>query len=90
MSHDIHQIEEARHAAKAGVPLSRALAAAFVFYIAATLLNAEGLERKIKRLRFSPTRDAWLEVVTPVADLSRALHLNLPRKWLEQFNPENL
>ena len=61
MSHDIHQIEEARHAAKAGVPLSRALAAVFVLYSAATLLSVDG-----------------------------TLHLNLPRKWLEQFNPEDL
>lgn len=82
-------VEEARHARKAGVPLARMFAAAFVFYAAATLLNAEGLERKVKRLRFSPTRDAWLDIVTPVADFSRALHLNLPRKWIEKFNPEN-
>ena len=79
-------IEEARHAAGSGVPLRRALAMVGCFYLLATLLNATGIERKVQRLAFGPTRTRCLMVVSPVADAVRALRLDRPRRWLEQFN----
>ena len=82
-------IEEDRYAARAGVPLRRALAMLGCFYVLATLLNATGLERKVERLPFGPTRAKWMRVVTPLANVVRACGLDRPRKWIEQFNPED-
>lgn len=87
MSAPYTMVEEDRHAARAGVPLRSALAMLACFYVLATLLNATGLERKVQRLTFGPARTRWLQVVTPLADAVRAARLDIPRRWLEQFNP---
>ena len=79
-------IEETRYADGAGVSLRKALAMVGCFYLLATLLNATGIERNVQRMAFGPTRTRCLMVISPVADVVRALRLDRPRRWLESFN----
>ena len=58
--------------------------ALMVFYLAALLLNAEGIRKDIELMDYGPTRSFCLKVFEPALVFSRALQLTKPKAWIEQ------
>lgn len=73
--------EDDRRDERSGV--GRSIAIATVALVLAVLLDAEALEDTARAQPFGWRRDLATGVMEPVLDLSRALHLTAPRRWLE-------
>ena len=58
--------------------------ALIVFYLAALLLNAEGIQKDIELMAYGPARNFCIKIFEPTLRFSRALHLTQPKAWIEQ------
>lgn len=58
--------------------------ALMVFYLAALLLNAEGIWKDIDLMTYGSKRSFCIKVFNPVLVFSRVLHLTKPKAWIEQ------
>jgi len=67
-----------------GAPLREVIIAVAVFYILATLLNAETLLKNARLKEYGRSRDVCIAVIEPVARFSRLIHFNAPRQWIER------
>ena len=65
------------------MPVGRAVVIALLALLLAALLDAEALEDTAGSQPFGWRHDVATAAVDPVLDLSRALHLTAPRRWLE-------
>lgn len=66
-------------------PMRKVGAAVAVFYVAALLLNAEGLRRNAQRMPYGRQRAFCVAITTPVAALSRRLGMTKLRSGIERM-----
>lgn len=66
-----------------GRGVRRSIATAVLALVLAALLDAEALDDTARSQPFGWRRDVATAAVGPVLDVSRALHLTAPRRWLE-------
>jgi hypothetical protein len=66
------------------VNLRLVLASVAVFYLAAILLNANGIMRDLELLRYGKVRDAGIAIFHPIADFSNKLGLTKFRTIIEK------
>jgi hypothetical protein len=69
-------------------PMRKVGAAVAVFYVAALLLNAEGLLRNAERLAYGPLRQHCIALSAPVAGLARRLGVTKLRSGIERVMTE--
>lgn len=65
--------------------LRRTYGALAVFYVAALLLNSEGLHRSADRLPYGLVHDIALAVAAPVDEVGRTLRLTWLRSFVERM-----
>jgi hypothetical protein len=65
------------------IPVRRSVIVALAGLALAALLDAEGLAETAQRQPFGWRHDLATAVTEPLVDLSRALHLTAPRRWIE-------
>ena len=70
-------------AGRARRPVHHAVLAATAALLLAALLDAEALQDTASQQPFGWRRDVALALAEPLVDVSRALHLGAPRRWLE-------
>ena len=66
-------------------PTRKVVGAVAVFYVAALLLNAEGLLRNAQRLPYGPFRQQCLKLIEPVAGVAKAVGATQLRTGIERM-----
>jgi hypothetical protein len=80
----MHQRREGRHRRPTTAGPGRALLTVALALSLGTLLNAQALLETARSLELGAKRDAMVALMEPVADLSRALRLDVPRRSLDE------
>ena len=66
-------------------PIKKVGAAVAVFYVAALLLNAEGLLRNAERMTYGRQREVCVAITRPVATLAGGLGVTRLRSGIERL-----
>ena len=68
-----------------GTPLRKTHYTIAVFYVVALLLNAGGLHRNAKLMRYGKLRDFCVSVIGPIAEAPIISWFSVPREKLEKL-----
>ncbi len=81
-------VGDRRAEAKAGCPFRSVLAAVFVFYVAAALLNGEALHDKASKRAYGPVRQVWMAMTAPLNWATTTLKLDRFRAAVETLKKD--